>query len=136
MSEKSNLWGVFVISDHGDEDVIPAPDHKTALEWAGRLHVMEWPYGLASHAAGVDDKWKEVLARTEPTMGCGMIGIKAPHAEQSCYDLGYANPSIPMRMFMFDHEKYVYAYIAGQSDTQNHAPRNIFYDRKSYDIDI
>ena len=60
--------------------------------------------------------------------------IKAPYGEQGCYELGYSNPGIPARKFIFRHVVFVNAYVAGQSDSQNYAPCTT-YERKNYDVD-
>jgi hypothetical protein len=53
--------------------------------------------------------------------------------EQDAYDFGYDNPSMPPRTQKWDHTVFVNAFVCGQADAQNHAPRNRQYQREQYD---
>ena len=63
------------------------------------------------------------------------LKLKGPFNEQACYELGYANPSLPSRMIEWKHIVLVIAYGCGQADRQNQAPRNQEYRWDQYDPD-
>lgn len=57
---------------------------------------------------------------------------KRIHNMQEAYNLGYDNPAKSSRDFLWGHLVVVNAYASGQSDAQNHAPRNKSYDHRDY----
>lgn len=59
--------------------------------------------------------------------------LKGPFNDQACYELGYANPSLPSRVIEWKHIVLTNAYICGQADRQNQAPRNQEYRWDQYD---
>lgn len=60
---------------------------------------------------------------------------KTPIREDDCYYLGYENPAAPLREFEWLHLTNLNAFVCGQADYQNQAPRNLNYSRDDYDPD-
>lgn len=54
------------------------------------------------------------------------------HDEQEAYGLGYDNPSTPWRDLGFGHSVVLHAFLCGQADAQNQAPRAERYERANY----
>lgn len=59
--------------------------------------------------------------------------MKIIYDTQEAYDLGYHNPEKLPREFDFGGLIFINAFASGQSDAQNHNPRNPEYDRADYD---
>jgi len=58
--------------------------------------------------------------------------MNGPTSEQACYELGYANPSLPSHQIKWDHLVFVNAYTCGQSDHHNRATLNPKYSPDQY----
>ena len=57
------------------------------------------------------------------------------NSEQTAYNIGYDNPSLPYRgNFLSPHMVISNAYYCGQADAQNHAPRASDFRLDDYDF--
>lgn len=77
----------------------------------------------------------KITGRTPRQLLAERNQVKAPYGLQSCYELGYYNPSLPSQVFKWLHVTNVNAFVCGQADYQNQAPCNSAYDYNQYDPD-